>query len=360
MSAVTAEIFTKDHRLLPVQVPPTVIETLDVAEKAALVARIKRLLVERDATLVAHYYTSPELQELAEATGGYVSDSLDMARFGTECQASTLVVAGVRFMGETAKILNPEKRVLMPDLHAECSLDLGCPPEEFAAFCDQHPERTVVVYANTSAAVKARSDWVVTSGIALDLIRHLAERGEKLIWAPDRHLGAYVQRETGVDMLLWSGSCVVHEAFKADGLRKLRARHPDAKVLVHPESPLDVIAQADVVGSTTALVEAARKLPTKKFIVATDNGLFHKMKQAAPDKIFLEAPTGGKGATCVSCAHCPWMAMNGLRNLARVLETGRNEIVIDEAVRERAVRPIRRLLEFAKQRKQVVLGNNDA
>ena len=360
MSAVTAEIFTKDHRLLPVQVPPTVIETLDAAEKAALVAKIKRLLVERDATLVAHYYTSPELQELAEATGGYVSDSLDMARFGTECQASTLVVAGVRFMGETAKILNPEKRVLMPDLDAECSLDLGCPPEEFAAFCDQHPERTVVVYANTSAAVKARSDWVVTSGIALDLIRHLAERGEKLIWAPDRHLGAYVQRETGVDMLLWSGSCVVHEAFKADGLRKLRARHPDAKVLVHPESPLDVIAQADVVGSTTALVEAARKLPAKKFIVATDNGLFHKMKQAAPDKMFLEAPTGGKGATCVSCAHCPWMAMNGLRNLARVLETGRNEIVIDEAVRERAVRPIRRLLEFAKQRKQVVLGNNDA
>ena len=360
MSAVTAEIFTKDHRLLPVQVPPTVIETLDAAEKAALVAKIERLLVERDATLVAHYYTSPELQELAEATGGYVSDSLDMARFGTECQASTLVVAGVRFMGETAKILNPEKRVLMPDLHAECSLDLGCPPEEFAAFCDQHPERTVVVYANTSAAVKARSDWVVTSGIALDLIRHLAERGEKLIWAPDRHLGAYVQRETGVDMLLWSGSCVVHEAFKADGLRKLRARHPDAKVLVHPESPLDVIAQADVVGSTTALVEAARKLPAKKFIVATDNGLFHKMKQAAPDKIFLEAPTGGKGATCVSCAHCPWMAMNGLRNLARVLETGRNEIVIDEAMRERAVRPIRRLLEFAKQRKQVVLGNNDA
>ena len=360
MSAVTAEIFTKDHRLLPVQVPPTVIETLDAAEKAALVAKIERLLVERDATLVAHYYTSPELQELAEATGGYVSDSLDMARFGTECQASTLVVAGVRFMGETAKILNPEKRVLMPDLHAECSLDLGCPPEEFAAFCDQHPERTVVVYANTSAAVKARSDWVVTSGIALDLIRHLAERGEKLIWAPDRHLGAYVQRETGVDMLLWSGSCVVHEAFKADGLRKLRARHPDAKVLVHPESPLDVIAQADVVGSTTALVEAARKLPVKKFIVATDNGLFYKMKQAAPDKMFLEAPTGGKGATCVSCAHCPWMAMNGLRNLARVLETGRNEIVIDAAVRERAVRPIRRLLEFAKQRKQVVLGNNDA
>ena len=360
MSAVIAERTLRDRRLTPGQVPPTVVERLEGGERTALAARIARLLVERDATLVAHYYTSPELQELAEATGGYVSDSLDMARFGTECKSSTLVVAGVRFMGETAKILNPEKRVLMPDLQAECSLDLGCPADEFAAFCDQHPDRTVVVYANTSAAVKARSDWVVTSGIALEVVRHLSARGETLIWAPDRHLGAYIQRETGVDMLLWGAACVVHEAFKADGLRQLRAAHPDAQVLVHPESPLDVIAQADVVGSTTALVEAARKLPARKFIVATDNGLFHKMKQVAPDKVFLEAPVAGKGATCVSCAHCPWMAMNGLRNLARVLETGANEIHIDETVRERAAVPIRRLLEFARQRKRVVLGNNDA
>lgn len=360
MSTVASPIILQDRRLSPVQVPPTVVESLDAAEREPLVARIKRLLVEQDATLVAHYYTAPELQELADATGGYVSDSLDMARFGSESKASTLVVAGVRFMGETAKILNPEKRVLMPDLKAECSLDLGCPADEFAAFCDQHPDRTVVVYANTSAAVKARSDWVVTSGIALELVSHLAERGEKLIWAPDRHLGAYIQRETGADMLLWGAACVVHEAFKADGLRQLRAEHPDAKVLVHPESPLDVIAQADVVGSTTAIVEAARKLSAKKFIVATDNGLFHKMKQIAPDKEFLEAPVAGKGATCVSCAHCPWMAMNGLRNLARVLETGANEIQIDEAIRARAAVPIRRLLEFAKQRKRVVLGNNDA
>ncbi|HCK82603.1 MAG TPA: quinolinate synthase NadA [Candidatus Competibacter sp.] len=360
MNAAVAPIVVKDRRLSPVQVPPTVVETLEAPEREKLVAKIKRLLVEQDATLVAHYYTSPELQELADATGGYVSDSLDMARFGTECQSKTLIVAGVRFMGETAKILNPEKRVLMPDLQAECSLDLGCPADEFAAFCDQYPDRTVVVYANTSAAVKARSDWVVTSGIALELIRHLAGRGEKLIWAPDRHLGAYIQRETGADMLLWGAACVVHEAFKADGLRKLRAQHPDAKVLVHPESPLDVIAQADVVGSTTALVEAARQLPATKFIVATDNGLFHKMQQVAPGKTFLEAPVAGKGATCVSCAHCPWMAMNGLRNLARVLETGANEIHIGEAIRERAALPIRRLLEFAKQRKRVVLGNNDA
>ncbi|MGB2680421.1 MAG: quinolinate synthase NadA [Candidatus Competibacter sp.] len=350
----------QDRRLSPAQVPPTVVEALDAAERERLTAKIKRLLIEQDATLVAHYYTSPELQELADATGGYVSDSLDMARFGTECKSSTLVVAGVRFMGETAKILNPEKRVLMPELKAECSLDLGCPADEFAAFCDQHSDRTVVVYANTSAAVKARSDWVATSGIALELVRHLAERGEKLIWAPDRHLGAYIQHETGADMLLWGAACVVHEAFKAEGLRKLRAEHPDAKVLVHPESPMEVIAQADFVGSTTGLIEAARKLPARKFIVATDNGLFHKMKQVAPDKMFLEAPVAGKGATCVSCAHCPWMAMNGLRNLARALETGANEIHIDEAIRERAALPIRRLLEFAKQRKRVVLGNNDA
>ena len=352
------EKIVRGHRLL--RVPPTMVETLDAHEQVVLITRIKRLLVERDATLVAHYYTSTELQELAEATGGCVSDSLDMARFGADSRSSTLVVAGVRFMGETAKILNPEKRVLMPALQAECSLDLGCPADEFTAFCDQHLERTVVVYANTSAAVKARADWVVTSGIALDLVRHLAEHGKKLIWAPDRHLGAYVQRETGVDMLLWGAACVVHEAFKAEGLRKLRAAYPDAKVLVHPESPLDVIALADVVGSTTALVEAARNLPARTFIVATDNGLFHKMKQVAPDKIFLEAPIAGKSATCVSCAHCPWMAMNGLRNLVQVLETGDNEIVIDEATRERAALPIRRLLKFAKQCKQVVLGNNDA
>jgi len=360
MSAFTPELTLKDYRLTPGQTPPTVVENLKPAEKAALIDHIQRLLIQQDATLVAHYYTAAELQELAEVTGGYVSDSLDMARFGTECRSSTLIVAGVRFMGETAKILNPEKRVLMPDLAADCSLDLGCPADEFTAFCDQHPDRTVVVYANTSAAVKARSDWVATSGIALELVRYLAERGEKLIWAPDRHLGAYVQQETGVDMLLWNGSCVVHEAFKADALRQLRAEHPDAQVLVHPESPLEVIAQADLVGSTTALVKAVRELPASKFIVATDNGLFYKMQQAAPDKILLEAPIVGKGATCVSCAHCPWMAMNGLRNLAQVLETGNHEITIDEAIRERAALPIRRLLEFARQRRRVVLGHNDA
>lgn len=319
-------------------------------ERDALIARIKQLLIEQDAVLVAHYYTHEDLQRLADESGGYVSDSLDMARFGNQHPASTLIVAGVRFMGETAKILNPEKRVLMPTLKAECSLDLSCPAEDFIPFCDAHPERTVVVYANTSAAVKARADWVVTSSIAVDVAKHLAERGEKLIWAPDRHLGHYVQEVSGADMLLWKGGCVVHEAFKADALRALMQQHPDAAVLVHPESPAPVIALADVIGSTTQLIKAAHDLPNMKFIVATDNGILYKMRQAAPGKKFLEAPTAGVGATCVSCAHCPWMAMNDLRNLTAVLETGSNEIHVDEAIRAKALRSTQRMLVFAQQR----------
>ena len=335
-------------RIPAVQAPPMIEEHLDAAERDALKARIKAQLQAQDAVLVAHYYTSAELQDLAEETGGCVSDSLEMARFGHAHAARTIVVAGVRFMGETAKILNPEKRVLMIDPAAECSLDLNCPAEAFIPFCDAHPERTVVVYSNTSAAVKARADWVVTSGIAARIVRYLHERGEKILWAPDRHLGRYVQRVTGADMLLWEGSCVVHEAFRADALKQLMAKHPEAAVLVHPESPEAVIALADVVGSTTQLIDAVRDLPQRVFIVATDNGIFHKMKAAAPGKLILEAPTAGEGATCTSCAHCPWMAMNGLRKLAAVLETGAaGEVRIDEAVRARAVRSITRMLDFA-------------
>ena len=331
------------------EVPPVIEELLQPGEREDLIARIKRRMREQDAVLVAHYYTSAELQRLAEETGGCVSDSLEMARFGHAAKAKTLLVAGVKFMGETAKILNPEKRVLMPDLRAECSLDLSCPVDEFTRFCDAHPDRTVVVYANTSAQVKARADWVVTSSIALKVAAHLAARGEKLIWAPDRYLGDYVQKATGADMLLWQGSCVVHERFKAEGIRALKVEYPDAAVLVHPESPAAVIALADVVGSTTQLIRAAAELPNPVMIVATDNGIFHKMHQAAPGKRLLEAPTGGTGATCVSCAHCPWMAMNGLRNLLQVLETGANEIRVDPAVGMRAVRSINRMLEFAGQ-----------
>lgn len=329
-------------------------------EPDALKAHIRTLLRERDAVLVAHYYTAGDVQDLAEESGGIVSDSLEMARFGHAHKARTVVVAGVRFMGETAKILNPEKRVLMPDLGAECSLDLGCPADEFRAFCAAHPDRVVVVYANTSAEVKARADWVVTSSIAVKVIEYLHAQGKKILWAPDRHLGAYVQKMTGADMLLWQGSCIVHDRFRADALSALKIEHPDAAVLVHPESPDGVIALADVVGSTTALIKAAQKLPNSTMIVATDNGILHKMRKTAPEKTFLEAPTVGVGATCKSCAHCPWMAMNDLEKVAHVLETGANEILVDEAVRVSAVVSINRMLEFATTLLTRVAGAGNA
>lgn len=308
----------------------------------------KERLARENAVLVAHYYTDPEIQSLAEETGGCVADSLEMARFGYEHPARTVVVAGVKFMGETAKILSPEKRVLMPTLEATCSLDLGCPVDDFTAFCDEHPDRKVVVYANTSAAVKARADWVVTSSIAVDLIEHLDSQGEKILWAPDKHLGSYLQKMTGADMLLWDGSCIVHEEFKSRGLDDIRAMYPNAAILVHPESPASVIEKADVVGSTSQLIKAATEMDRSIFIVATDRGIFYKMKQLNPNKIFLEAPTGGEGATCRSCAHCPWMAMNTLEQMANVFDVEDNEIDVDADLMMKANVPLQRMLAFGK------------
>ncbi|MDB5899229.1 MAG: nadA [Ramlibacter sp.] len=315
-------------------------------ERIELKERIKRLLKERNAVMVSHYYVHPDLQDLAEETGGIVSDSLEMARFGRDHAAQTLVVSGVKFMGETAKIVSPHKRVLMPDLDATCSLDLGCPDDEFDAFCNQHPDRTVVVYANTSAAVKARADWLVTSSCALEIVGALKAKGHKILWAPDKHLGGYIQRETGADMVFWNGSCIVHDEFKAFELEQLKKQHPGAKVLVHPEAPADVVALADSVGSTSAILRAAREMDAREFIVATDNGMMHKLRTLNPDKVFIEAPTAGNSATCKSCAHCPWMAMNSLAGLAQVLETGTNEVFIDPALGERARLPIDRMLAF--------------
>jgi quinolinate synthase len=320
-------------------------------ERAELKERIKRLLKERNAVMVSHYYVHPDLQDLAVETGGIVSDSLEMARFGRDHTAQTLVVSGVRFMGETAKILSPEKTVLMPDLDATCSLDLGCPIDAFSAFCDQHPERTVVVYANTSAAVKARSDWLVTSSCALDIVRALKDKGHKILWAPDKHLGGYIQRETGADMLMWNGACIVHDEFKALELALLKQAHPDAKVLVHPESPADVVALADAVGSTSAILKAAREMDAQTFIVATDGGMMHALRQQNPGKVFIEAPTAGNSATCKSCAHCPWMAMNGLAGVAHVLEFGANAVHVDPSLIPRARLPIDRMLAFTSAHK---------
>ncbi|NIB42010.1 quinolinate synthase NadA [Pseudomaricurvus alkylphenolicus] len=326
-------------------------QVMSEEEKQAYKSDIKRLLKEQNAVLVAHYYTDPVIQALAEETGGCVSDSLEMARFGKTHDADTLIVAGVKFMGETAKILTPEKRVLMPTLEATCSLDLGCPADEFSQFCDQHADRTVVVYANTSAAVKARADWVVTSSIALEVVDYLDAKGEKILWAPDKHLGNYVQKQTGADVLLWDSACIVHEEFKAKGIEELKQRHPGAAVLVHPESPEAVVALADVAGSTSQLIKAAQTMDNQEFIVATDQGIFYKMQQLCPDKQFHIAPTAGSGATCRSCANCPWMAMNALDNLKGVLENGQGrEIFVDPDLAARAMKPLQRMLDFTKRK----------
>lgn len=351
MTQIAERILVQAH-LAAKQIKP-----LSAEQQADYIQQIEAELKRQNAVLVAHYYCDPVLQKLAEDTGGCVADSLEMARFGSQHSAQTLVVAGVRFMGETAKILNPEKRILMPTLDATCSLDLGCPIQEFSAFCDQHPERTVVVYANTSAAVKARADWVVTSSCALEIVESLMDNGETILWAPDKHLGKYIQRETGADMLLWDGACIVHEEFKTKQLENMKTLYPNAAVLVHPESPEQVIELADVVGSTSQLIKASQEMDQQEFIVATDKGIFYKMQQLSPNKRFIEAPTAGEGASCRSCASCPWMAMNTLEAMLHSLQTGSNEITVDPALLPKAVRPLQRMLDFTAAAKLAVAGN---
>ena len=319
------------------------------AEKATVIAHIKQLLIEKDAALVAHYYVDGDIQDLAMETGGYVADSLEMARFGKNHPAKNLIVAGVRFMGESAKILSPEKRVFMPDLDATCSLDLGCDAYDFATFRSLHPDRVVVVYANTSAAVKAQADWMVTSSCALAIVHQLKVEGKKILWAPDRHLGRYIQEQTGADMLLWNGACIVHDEFKAVELQLLKAAHPNAMILVHPESPKAVVDLADVVGSTSAMIKAVVEGSATEYIVATDKGILHRMRQLAGNKNLIEAPTAGNGATCKSCAHCPWMAMNGLQGILDCLENASGEIMVEESTRIKAVGCIERMLDFTSK-----------
>lgn len=314
---------------------------------AALEDEIASLLDEKNMQMVAHYYTDALVQRLAEKTGGCVSDSLDMARFGVQSKAKGLVVAGVYFMGETAKILSPEKQILMPALQATCSLDLGCPPEAFEAFCAKHPGREVVVYVNTSARVKALADWSVTSSIALELVEHLHREGKRILWGPDRHLGAYIQEKTGADMVLWPGVCIVHEGFKVDALQKLQKQHPEAAILAHPEAPKAILDLAHCIGSTKQLIQAAQTLPQKTLIVATDQGIFYKMQQMAPDKTLIPAPSGGKGATCTSCAHCPWMAMNALEGIKdALLNPEKHEVLVEEEIRQKAKRSLDRMIAF--------------
>lgn len=308
--------------------------------------KIKRLLKQRDACLIAHYYVDAEIQKLAEETGGILGDSLTMAYFGKKHKAQTLVVAGVRFMGESAKILSPQKTVIMPTLRAECSLDISCQEQEFKEFIEKYPNRTIVVYVNTSARIKALADWTVTSSNALSICSYLDSKGQKILWAPDKYLGRWIRQQTSADMINYNGSCVVHEEFKAKALYGLKTEYPSAAILVHPESPQEVIEMADVIGSTSHLLKASFELPNKIFIVATEVGIFYKMKELSPEKIFIEAPTAGKGATCKSCAHCPWMSMNNLKNLAEVLEGKNNEILLPDSIIAKAILPLTRMVNF--------------
>ncbi|QIW10342.1 quinolinate synthase NadA [Francisella sp. LA112445] len=315
-------------------------------EKQKYIDEIKVLLKQNNACLVAHYYVDAEIQELAEQTGGFVGDSLAMAKFGLESECETLVVAGVRFMGDSAKILSPEKKVLMPTLEAECSLDLSCNNGEFKKFIEEHPDREVVVYVNTSAEIKALADWTVTSSNALEICSHLHKQGKKLLWGPDRFLGDWIAKQTGADMLLYDGSCIVHEEFKAQALDDLMLEYPDAAVLVHPESPAEIVKRADAVGSTSQLIAASKEMDNDRFIVATDTGVFYKMKQLSPHKEFIPAPTAGRGATCQSCAKCPWMKLNQLKNLRDCLVSQDNQIFVDEDVRKKALIPLNRMINF--------------
>jgi quinolinate synthase len=315
-------------------------------ENQALKDSIKELLKKNNATLIAHYYVDHQIQALAEEVNGCVSDSLEMAKFGKLSKSNLLVVAGVKFMGETAKILSPEKKVIMPTLEATCSLDIGCPAEDFKNFCSQYPDREIVVYANTSAKVKALADWVVTSSIAVEVIEYLDSLDKKIIWGPDKHLGSYLQTQTDADMVLWDGSCIVHDEFKFDGLQKIMKLHPDAEVLVHPESPKEVVGLADMVGSTSQILNSAKNSKSKKFIVATDKGIFYQLLKNNPNKEFYEAPTAGNGATCKSCSQCPWMGLNSLKNLEEVLKNLDNEIYVDPQVSLQANKSLSRMINF--------------
>ena len=318
----------------------------DADDLKLLKKSIKSLLDEKNGVLISHYYVDKEIQELTEDLGGCVSDSLQMAKFGQNSEADLLVVSGVKFMGETSKILSPEKTILMPTLEATCSLDLGCPEEDFKKFCEEHPDREIVVYANTSAEVKALADWVVTSSIALEVVEHLHSQGKKIIWAPDKHLGKYIEDYTGADMILWDASCIVHDEFKYQGLSDMKKLHPDAGVLVHPESPMEVIKLADAVGSTSQILQAAKNLDFKKFIVATDKGIFYQLEKNNPKKVFFEAPTAGNGAQCKSCSQCPWMGLNSLENLEKTLLDMKNIINVSEETIQKAQISLNRMTSF--------------
>lgn len=309
-------------------------------DNKALIDEIRRLKAERDAAIMAHYYTDGEIQDIADVVG----DSLALAQKARTLPNRVIVLCGVHFMGETAKILCPDKTVLVPDIEAGCSLADSCPAPEFEAFVKAHPGHTVVSYVNTSAAVKALTDVVVTSSNARQIVEALPP-DEKIIFGPDRNLGNYINSETGRKMLLWDGACHVHEQFSLDAIIRLKREHPEARLLVHPECKKAVTLLADHVGSTASLLKYAQESPAREFIVATESGILHKMRQSCPDKTFIAAPPEQAGCACNNCSY---MKLNTLEKLRDCLRDLSPEIHVDEEVAARAIRPIERMLAMSK------------
>ena len=305
-----------------------------------LISEIKRLKEEKNAMILAHYYQIGEIQDIADIVG----DSLALAQKAAQTDASILVVCGVHFMGETAKILSPEKKVLVPDLNAGCSLADSCKAEDFEAFIKEHPGHTVISYVNTTAAVKALTDVVVTSSNAQKIVSQFP-KDAKIIFGPDRNLGNYINSVTGRNMLLWNGACHVHEQFSTEKLISLRKQYPEAKVLAHPECRQTIIALADVVGSTQALLNYAINSDSRQFLVATESGILHEMTQRCPGKEFIPVPP--EDSTC-ACNECNFMRINTLEKLYNCLKNETPEIQVDESLREKAVKPILRMLEMSK------------
>jgi quinolinate synthase len=299
---------------------------------------IKELARVKNAVILAHYYQVPEIQDLAD----YVGDSLGLAQQAANTKADMIVFAGVHFMAETAKILSPEKLVVLPDLDAGCSLADGCPPDEFAAFKARYPDHIVITYINCSAAIKTMSDVICTSGNAVQIVESFP-KDQKIIFAPDKNLGAYINRETGRDMLLWDATCEVHDILTTEAVIKLKIEHPDAKLIAHPECKAQVLELADFIGSTTALLKFTQSDNAMKYIVATETGIIYKMKQQSPDKEFLVVPSD---ETC-SCNDCPYMKLNTVDKLYDALKYGKPEIVLDADVIEKARKPIQRMLDIS-------------
>ncbi len=309
-------------------------------DKQTLITEINRLRKEKNAVIMAHYYQNSDIQDIADVIG----DSLALAQKAAKTQADIIVLCGVHFMGETAKILCPDKKVLVPDLNAGCSLADSCPADEFEAFVKQHPGYTVISYVNTSAAVKACTDVVVTSTNAKNIVETF-DKDEKIIFGPDKNLGNYINSITGRNMLLWNGACHVHEQFSVEKLLQLKKEYPKAKVLAHPECKSVILKLADVVGSTQALLNFATQSESDVFLVATESGILHEMRKKSPSKTFIPVPPND--STC-ACNECNFMRLNTLEKLYDCLKNESNEIHVDEEISKKAVKPILRMLELSK------------